>query len=189
MKTTLQLSFFISTFVLALTGCQSILESKEVKYNATIEWQFIQPERDNRIPNEGQPLQWFGQSKALTLDTESDFTYIGLDPQHIVRCDGAVTICRHGITNPTIKYTIKKHGSKNKKLLISGVYRFEIKKSVRRESNIGYVEESISEEFPLLPQKSKSIPFSGVSGNGEVVSVSGPYGTAFKIAIKINDDV
>jgi hypothetical protein len=189
MKTTLPLSIFFPALVLALTGCQSTPESKEVAYNTTLEWEFTQPERDNRFPNENQPAQRFSQTGALTLDTESGSRYIYIDPKYIVRCDIPVTICRHGITNQTIKYTIKKYGSENKQLLISGVYTFELKKDVSREDNTGYVNKSISEGFPLLPQESKSIPFSGISGNGEVISVSGPYGTAFKIALKVNDDV
>lgn len=188
MKPIIKLSILFPTLFLALTGCKSTPENKKVNFNTTFAWEFTQPERDNRFPSDTSKIYKHSQSMVLTSDEENKSSYININPIHIVRCDEPVTICRHGITNPTIKYSIKKYGVESNQFLISGVYTFELKKDVSRDSRITSVKKSTLEGFPMLPQESHSFPFSGVSGNGEVISVSGPYGTTFKVALKVNDE-
>ena len=180
---------FIPVCVLALAGCKSTSENKESKNNATLVWEFIQPKRDNRFPNESQLQQSSLIEQEIIFDTANSNRSIFLPSESIVRCDSPVTICRHGITNPSVNYTIKQYGAENGRVFISGFYLFELQRSVRSESGTGYLEKSIPEGFPLLPKDSTSIPFSGVSGNGEVIAVSGPYNTTFKISLKINKPV
>ena len=188
MKTIIKLSILFPTLLLVFTGCKSTPENKKVKYNTTFAWEFTQPERDNRFPNDTSEVSRHSHPIVLTSDEENKPSNININPIYIVRCDEPVTICRHGITNPTIKYSIKKYGVESNQFLISGVYTFELKKDVSRDSRITSVNKSISEGFPMLPQESQSFPFSGVSGNGEVISVSGPYSTTFKVALKVNDE-
>ena len=174
--------FFLASSVALLHGCGSTPEKESVNFIATLSQSYTPPMQNSRlpdkviIPNSSKTyIKPFFNQENRSKNYVSPIT-------HIVRCDESVPVCKHGIVISLIEYTIKQHA--DNRALVEGVFTFKLRGKIREESDMGFIEESIPEGFPQLPHQTKSIPFSGVTGNGEVISVSGPYDTQFSLALK-----
>jgi hypothetical protein len=182
---TLPLSIFVGSFI--LTGCQSTSNDQIKQYEAWVAYEFNVPEKDNRFPNKLTLSSKSGR-KSVFLDnglpSNGEFY---LNPQSIVRCDDPITVCKHGIINPIVRVEYNKQQISSGKMSISGELIFEVAKNVKRESSIGYTELSISDGFPLLPQETVTVPFTGLTGGGEIIEVTGPYESSFSISVKFKD--
>lgn len=181
----LTLSIAISAFT--LTGCQSILSSEPTPYKAMITYDFAPLELDNRFPNKRSLSEKISRTSSFSDDGLLTSSEIKFKPSHIIRCDEPVTECRHGIINPIIKIEYNKEEISNGKIIVSGKYIFEISKSVKRKSQISSTTTTIPEGFPLLPQETIIIPFTGMTGDGEVITVSGPYESSFSLSVSLKN--
>jgi hypothetical protein len=181
---TLPLSVMLGAFV--LNGCQSTSNKQIKQYEAWVAYEFNAPEKDNRFPNKLTLSSKSGR-KSIFLDNGLSSTgEFYLNPQSIVRCDTPITVCKHGIINPIVKVEYDKQQISEGKITISGELIFEVAKNVKRESEIGYTELSIPNDFPLLPQETVTVPFTGLTGNGEIIDVTGPYDSSFSISVNFN---
>jgi len=183
MKLIKTLPFSVMLGAFFLTGCESTPDNQIKQYEAWVAYEFNAPEKDNRLPNK---LTLSSKSGGRSIFLDNGLSSTGefyLNPQNIVRCDTPVTVCKHGIINPIVKVEYDKQQISQGKMTVSGEFIFEVAKNVKRESEIGYTELSIPDDFPLLPQETITIPFTGLTGNGEIIEVTGPYESRFSILV------
>lgn len=172
---------FIASSVVLLNGCGSTPEKGNVNSIAILSQSYTPPMRDNRLPEkEIIPNSSKVRIKPFRNQGKSSRSYVS-PITSIVRCDEAVTVCKHGLVVSSVEYTVSQHS--DSKAIVEGVFTFNLRGKIRKESDRGFIERSVHEGFPQLPHQTKSIPFSGVTGKGEVISVSGPYDTQFSLAL------
>lgn len=185
---------FACSILALLSGCQST----PIQYTGYLTSKTNYPIRDSRfvdnsVNTEGSALTpiHFRNDRLITKSTN----HTVISPMVITRCDETPKICKHGVMVAGIHISYDLKNISKREINISGVLYVDVKsrgsssffeEKLNMKSETGYISFSV-DGYPLLPELSEEYRFEGRTGNGETVSIEGPYGLRYEFSVNLND--